>query len=97
MEVAELVTAGRCLVLVIEEIDENGTIAGEPVGALERKDLNRSRSYLADLVMRRSSYENAVVYSCVVDATIRAAQLAKAARTVVSDVSPCISPSASAT
>ena len=56
IEVAELVTRGQLVVLVIQEIEENAVINGDVIGPKERKDLNRSRSYLADLVHRVGRY-----------------------------------------
>jgi len=75
VEVAEQVTAGRDLVLVVEEIEEGASIAGDLVGKRERLDLNRARSYLADLVMRRCTYADAVVYANLAQATTRAIAL----------------------
>ena len=81
IEVAELVTSGRVVVLVIEEIPEDAVIDGVLVGSRERKDMNRSRSYLADLVHRKGHPEARAVYSNVVEATVRAATIAKGTRT----------------
>ena len=62
------------------EIEEGTVIMGDQVGTRERKDLNRSRSYLADIVSRNGRPESKVVYSSIVEASLRAAQLAQEVR-----------------
>ena len=80
IEIAELVADTRLVVLVIQDVPEDCEIDGCRVGARERKDLNRARSYLADLVQRKGRPEANTVYNTVNQATVRAIKLAKECR-----------------
>jgi len=80
VEVAELVTAGRNVVLVIEDVAEGAVIQGEQLSEGTRKDLNRCRAYLADVVMRRGHSGLAVVYKNVMRATCAAVALVEKLR-----------------
>ena len=52
LEATEYICCGRSVVLVINEIPDNTEIDGQCVTGRELKDLNRARSYLADLATR---------------------------------------------
>jgi len=64
-QIAELITAGRCLVLVVEKVDDTTEISGHRLRAGEIKDINRSRSYLEDLAQRNGVPVFDSVESCV--------------------------------
>ena len=59
------------VVVVIKEIPEGAEISGETVTNTERKDLNRARAYLADVVTRNGL----PVFSEVGTATMHAVEL----------------------
>lgn len=52
VEVAELVGCGRDVVLVIQDIPEQAMFNDTEVSVHELRDLNRGRSYLADVAWR---------------------------------------------
>jgi hypothetical protein len=51
-ETAEYICSGRCVVLVINEVQPGAAITGAEVSAGECKDLNRARVYVADIAKR---------------------------------------------
>ena len=73
VEAAELVAAGRRVVLVLEDIVDGEVIAGQPVTGRELKDLNRARAYLADVAQRHS----VVCFNNVMTACLYAVQWCK--------------------
>jgi len=71
VEIAELISIGRKLVLVINNVPEGQEVEGSVVTGREVKDLNRGRAYLADVADRH----NVPVYSDVIHATIHAIKI----------------------
>jgi len=70
IEVAELITGQRDVILVIQDVKEGQEIGDASVGKGEAKDLNRCRAYLADLAKRLGrTAETALVYTNIVTAT----------------------------
>jgi hypothetical protein len=51
-ETSEYICSGRCVVLVIKEVQPGTVIAGAEASIGECKDLNRARVYLADIAKR---------------------------------------------
>jgi hypothetical protein len=54
VEIAEFVSLGRTVVLVIEDIPEGQMIDGQSIVGRELKDLNRGRAYTADVANRHN-------------------------------------------
>lgn len=55
IEASEYISAGRTLVLVVQEVDVGGVIGADTVDMAEAKDLNRARSYLRDVANRHGT------------------------------------------
>jgi len=70
LEVAELVTKGENVVLVLQDVIEGQMIGADEIQAAECKDLNRCRSYLADLCLRNGM--KSFIYKNVVQGTMAA-------------------------
>lgn len=65
-QVAELITAERCVVLVVEQVDSDTvTSGGSTLKSDEIKDINRSRSYLKDLATRHGVPVFDTVEDCI--------------------------------
>jgi len=71
VEIAELITLGRKIVLVVNNIEDGQEIDGAPVGGRELQDLNRGRAYLANLADRHE----VPVYTDVIHATFHAIKI----------------------
>jgi len=70
IEVAELITDGRNVIVVIQDVEEGDTINDEEISPSQLKDLNRCRAYLADVVKRRGRHETSIVYKNIAKATL---------------------------
>lgn len=55
IEASEYISAGRKLVLVVQEVESGATIGSDKIDAAEAKDLNRARSYLRDVACRHGT------------------------------------------
>jgi len=79
VEAAHLISAGKRVVLVVEEVPEGAVVDGDILTASERKDLNRGRRYLLDVVHDRGEegHTNADICANVGEASVRAAELVK--------------------
>merc|ERR1712093_774308 len=80
IEIAELVTEGRTVVLLVQDIAEGAEIEGEVVSASERKDLNRVRTYVKDLVERRREQGNVSLCATMDEAVAWAVEVAESMR-----------------
>lgn len=82
VEASALVVSGRRIVIMVEEVEQGSVIDGEPVGEKERKDLNRGRKYLLDVVQQsiQSGCTNIYIATTFEDAATEAANLALRSR-----------------
>ena len=81
VEVAATVSSGKNVVVVVQYIAENTSIAGDLVSENERKDLNRGRHYLVSVIEERmKTHNNVTLCSSISEAADTAAKWAKAAR-----------------
>merc|ERR1711998_279686 len=82
IEVTAAVMSGRAAVIVVEHVPEGAVIAGDFVSDNERKDLNRARDYLVQVVEQKmkEGYTNIQLCSNISEASQQAALLAKELR-----------------
>lgn len=71
VEIAELISIGRKVVLVVNDIPDGTEVDGHKVTGRELKDLNRGRAYLADVADRH----NIPAYKDVIHATFHAIKI----------------------
>lgn len=72
LEVAELASTGRKVVLVIDNIPDGMEVGGEKIAGRQLKDLNRARAYLADIARR---HQNTVLCQTIDEAIAKSIQL----------------------
>lgn len=79
IEVATTIMSGRAVVVVVDHVPEGAVIAGDSVSDNERKDLNRARDYLVNVVEQRmkQGHENIEMCSSIAAATRRCVAMAK--------------------
>ena len=82
VEAAELIAAGRRIVLVLEDIPEGQKISEGTISGRELKDLNRARAYLADVAQRHS----VLCFSSVITACLHTVRWCKKLGMAADDV-----------
>merc|ERR1712159_244943 len=87
VEAAHLISSGKTVVLVVEVVPEGAVVDGDVLTASERKDLNRGRRYLLDVVEDRQQegHTNADICANVEEAAARAAELVGNMRQVAAE------------
>jgi len=82
IEVTATVMSGRAVVVVVDHVPEGAVIAGDCVSDNERKDLNRARDYLVQVIQQRmkEGHRNIELCSSISEASSHAARLAKELR-----------------
>lgn len=73
IEASEYISAGRKLVLVVQEVEAGAVIGSDTVDEAEAKDLNRARSYLRDVAERHGTKAYATIdegINAVIDMTL---------------------------
>ena len=68
IELTELITLGRRIILVISDIRDGDLVDGAKITGRELRDLNRARKYVIDLAKRNSS--TVEIYTSVVDGVL---------------------------
>lgn len=82
VEAAELIAAGRRIVLVLEDIPEGQKISEGIISGRELKDLNRARAYLADVAQRHS----VLCFSSVITACLHTVRWCKRLGVTADDI-----------
>jgi len=77
VEASALIASGKHVCLVVEDIEMDAIVEGQHLGIHERKDLNRGRRYLVDVLQESSQNGcgNACLCKNVADAAAKATEM----------------------